>query len=117
MSSRIIQSITYDYKFSENKQTKLHLDYSEGSIICEKFDIISGTFQCDSLSPLLFCMALTLLSYELNDTGYGYKIEEEKINDLFYMDDLKLYGKNDKELDGPIDIQEQQKEMECNMTK
>ena len=21
-----------------------------------------------------------------------------------YMDDLKLYGKNDKELDGPIDI-------------
>ena len=33
------------------------------------------------------------------------------------MDDLKLYGKNDKELDGPIDIQEQQKEMECNMTK
>ena len=49
-------------------------------------------------------MALTLLSYELNDTGYGYKIEEEKINDLFYMNDLKLYGKNDKELDGPIDI-------------
>ena len=25
---------------------------------------------------------------------------EEKINHLFYMDDLKLYGKNDKELDG-----------------
>ena len=39
-------------------------------------------------------------SYELNDTGYGYKIGEEKINHLFYMDDLKLYGKNDKELGG-----------------
>ena len=43
---------------------------------------------------------LTPLSYELNDTGYGYKIGEEKINHLFYVDDLKLYGKNDKELDG-----------------
>ena len=45
-------------------------------------------------------MALTPLSYESNDTGYGYKIGEEKINHLFYIDDLKLYGKNDKELDG-----------------
>ena len=49
-------------------------------------------------------MALTLLSYELNDRGYGYRVGEEKIDDLFYMDDLKLYGKNDKELHGRIDI-------------
>ena len=49
-----------------------------------------------SLSPLLIFLILTPLSYELNNTGYGYKIGEEKINHLFYMDDLKLYGKNDK---------------------
>ena len=36
----------------------------------------------------------------MNDTGYGYKIGENKINHLFYMNDLKLYGKNDKGLDG-----------------
>ena len=81
-------------------KTNLHLNYSEGSIICENFDINSGIFQGESLSPLLFCSALTTLPYELNDTGYGYKIGEEKINHLFYMDDWKLYGKNDRELDG-----------------
>ena len=73
----------------------LHLIYSEGSIICENLDINSGIFQGDSLSPLLFCLALTPLSYELNNTEHGYKIGEEKINHLFYMDDLKLYGRND----------------------
>ena len=81
-------------------KTYLHLNYSEGSIICENLDINSGIFQGDSLSSLLFSMALTPLLYESNDTGYGYKIGEEKINHLFYMDDLKLYEKNDKELDG-----------------
>ena len=81
-------------------KTTLHLNYSEGSIICENFDINSGIFQGDSLSPLLFCLALMPLSYELNDTGYGYKIGEEKINHLFSIGDLKLYGKDDKELDG-----------------
>ena len=78
----------------------LHLNYSEGSIICENLDINSGIFQGDSLSPLLFCLALTTLSYKLNDKRYGYKIGEQKTNHLFYMDDLKLCGKNDKELDG-----------------
>ena len=78
----------------------LHLNYSEGSIICENLDINSGIFQGDSLSPLLFCLALTTLSYKLNDKRYGYKIGEQKTNHLFYMDDLKLSGKNDKELDG-----------------
>ena len=29
-------------------------------------------FQGDSLSPLAFCMALNLLSAELQRTGYGY---------------------------------------------
>ena len=81
-------------------KTSLHLNYSEGSIICENLGINSGIFQSNSLPPLLFCLALTPLLHELIETGYGYKIGEEKINHLFYIDDLKLYGKNDKELDG-----------------
>ena len=75
------------------RKTNLHLNYSEGSIICENFDINSGIFQGDSLSPLLFFLVLTPLSYELNDKGYGCKIGEEKINHMSYMDDLKLCGK------------------------
>ena len=77
--------------------TNLHLNYSEGSITCENLDLNSGIFQSDSLPPLLFCLTLTPPSYELNDTAYGHKIREKKINHLFYMDDLKVYGKNDKE--------------------
>ena len=31
--------------------------------------------------------------------GYGYQVDEQtKINHLFYLDDLKLYGTNDKQL-------------------
>ena len=81
-------------------KTNLCLNYTEGNIICENLDINSGIFQGDSLSPLLFWLALTPLLYELNDTGYGYKIGGEKINHLLYIDDLELYEKNDKELDG-----------------
>ena len=83
-------------------KTNLHLNYSQASIFCKSPYINSGIFQSDSLSPLLFCLALIALSYELNDTGHRYNIEEEKINHLFYMDDLKLCGKSDKELDGRL---------------
>ena len=43
-------------------KTNLHLNYSEGRIICENLDINSGIFKGDSLFPLLFCLALTPLS-------------------------------------------------------
>ena len=81
-------------------KTNLYLNHSQGGTIWENIKIKSGIFQGDSLSPLHFFLALLLLSYELNNMGYGYNIYGEKINNLFYMDDLKLYGKNDYELDG-----------------
>ena len=81
-------------------KTNLYLNHAQGSTVCENINIKCGMFRADSLSPLLFCLALVPLSYELNNTGYGYNIYEEKINHLFYMDDLKLYGKNDYELEG-----------------
>ena len=62
-----------------------------------------GIFQGDSLSPLLFTMSLNPLSKELQKTGYGYQLDEQtKINHLFYVDDLKLYGTSDNELMGLI---------------
>ena len=70
----------------------------------ENIKIKYGIFQGDSLSSLLFCLALSSLSYELNNTGYGYNIYGEKINHLFYMDDLKLYEKNNCKLDGLLHL-------------
>ena len=61
-------------------------------------------FQGDSLSSLLFCISLIPLSLELNSSGYGYKIGTERITHLFYMDDLKLYTKDDCVLEGLLRI-------------
>ena len=81
-------------------KTDLFLSHSKGTLLIKDMNIKCGIFQGDSLSPLLFCIALIPLSSLLNATGYGYKIKEQKISHLFYMDDLKLYARNDEELEG-----------------
>ena len=81
-------------------ETNLTLSHSNGILNANGMHIKSGIFQGDSLSPLLFCMARIPLSQLLNDTGYGYKIGNKKINHLFFMDDLILYTSNDDELEG-----------------
>ena len=55
------------------------------------------------MSPILFILSLIPLTYLLNGNKFGFKIEKEIINHLLYMDDLKLYGKNDKEIDALVD--------------
>ena len=80
--------------------TKLLLNHSKGQITSNDININSGIFQGDSLSPLLFCLSLIPLSKMLNDCHYGYNIFDERVNHLFYMDDLKLFGKNDSEIEG-----------------
>lgn len=58
-----------------------------------------GIFQGDSLSPILFCMALNPLSEVLHKTGKEYQLGSgKKINHLLYMDDLKLYTKKEEDL-------------------
>ena len=63
-----------------------------------------GIFQGDALSPLLFVIALIPLTSVLKTTKHGYEFAKngEKINHLLYMDDLKLYAKNEKELDSLV---------------
>ena len=70
----------------------------------DNINIKRGIFQGDSLSPSLFCVSLIALSLELLSLGYGYKIIPERITHLFYMDDLKLYAKDDNELEGLLRI-------------
>ena len=48
-------------------------------------------------------MSLNPLSIEPNKTKYGYQLDSQsKINHLFYVDDLKLYGINNNQLTGLI---------------
>ena len=63
-------------------------------------EIKRGIFQGDSLSPLLFVIALIPLTQILKATRHCYSFaNKEKINHLLYMDDLKLYAKTEEELD------------------
>ena len=85
-------------------QTKKILNFSSGSITTNPIKIKNGIFQGDSLSPLLFCLALAPLSNLLNNTKLGYDVNKERISHLFYMDDLKLYCRNDNQLQGLLNI-------------
>ena len=59
-----------------------------------------GIFQGDSLSPLLFIVAMIPLTLLLRREAMGYKLGQEgrKINHLLFMDDLKLYGRDEEEI-------------------
>ena len=51
------------------------------------------------MSPLLFIIILIPLSITSNGADYGYLLlKETPINHLFLMDDLKLHGKTEHEL-------------------
>ena len=59
-----------------------------------------GIFQGDALSPLLFMIAMMPLNHILRKCTAGYKPKsQENINHLMYMDDIKRFAKNEKELE------------------
>jgi len=58
-----------------------------------------GILQGDSISPLLFCLALNPLSEVLKSARYGYALKSgQVVQHLLYMDNLKLYAKNERDL-------------------
>ena len=57
-----------------------------------------GIFQGDSLSPLIFIIALNPLSLIINRRCNGYKIGDIQITHLWYMDDLKGFTDSYKNL-------------------
>ena len=58
-----------------------------------------GIFQGDSFCPSLFIIIFIALFMTLNSTNYGYLLSKETpINHLLFMDDMKLHGKTEREL-------------------
>ena len=66
---------------------------------CAEMKILRGIFQGDALSSLLFVIAMMPLNDILRKSTGSYKFtkSQEKINHL--MDDIKLFTKNEKELE------------------
>ena len=56
-------------------------------------------FQNDALSPLPFIIIMMPLNHILRKCTAGYKLSksQEKINYLMFMDNIKLFAKNEKE--------------------
>ncbi|CAK6967747.1 hypothetical protein D4764_06G0014290 [Scomber scombrus] len=57
-------------------------------------------YQGDALSPLLFCIGLNPLSQIITMCGYGHQFRSGAIiSHLLYMDDIKLYARNEQDID------------------
>ena len=63
-----------------------------------------GIFQGDSLSPLLFVLVMIPLTLVLRQTKASYELKKggKKINHLLFMDDLKLFAKNEDQIDSLV---------------
>ena len=66
--------------------------------------IKSGIFEGDSLSPLLFVLVVIPLTLVLRQTKVSYEVKKvgKKINHLLFMDDLKLFPKNEDQIDSLV---------------
>ena len=68
-----------------------------------KVNIRRGIFQGDSLSPLLFVISMIPLTEILRNVPTGYTLKcGLKLNHLLFMDDLKIYGKSEREINGLV---------------
>ena len=87
-----------------NSMEKWKLMLCLGNSELDEVEIKRGIFQGDSLSHLMFVLALILLSLILRRAKAAYEFSEskEKINHLLFMDDLKLHSRNEKGLDSLV---------------
>ena len=78
-------------------KTRLTLHGETTSVETEELEYLKGILQGDTLSLILFILAVNPLSYLLaKEDGFALTVEEQTriITHLFFVDDLKLYAKN-----------------------
>ena len=87
-----------------NSVEKWKVMLCSGNFELGEVEIKRGIFQRDSLSPLVFVLALIPLSLILRKAKAAYEFSEskQKINHLLFMDDLKLYSRSEKGLDSLV---------------
>ena len=63
-----------------------------------------GIIQGNSLSPLLYALMMIPLTLVLRQTKAAYELKKggKKINHLPFMDDLKLFEKNEDQIDNLV---------------
>ena len=87
--------------FIEQTMKTWRVQLTAGGRSIAETKIQRGIFQGDALSPLLLIITMMPLNHILRKCAAGYKLSrsQENINHLMYMDDIKLFAKNEKELE------------------
>ena len=87
--------------FMDKTMKTWRVELTAGGRSLAEIKIQRGIFQGDALSPLLFIIAMMPLNHISRKCTAGHKLSrsQEKINHLMYMDDIKLFAKNEKELE------------------
>jgi hypothetical protein len=98
--------ISFTKKIMSHWRTRMRVHTENKLIEMEEIEIQCGIFQGDSLSPLLFCICLIPLTEQLNRLNMGYEehTTKTKVSHLVYVDDLKLLGKSEEELQKQIQM-------------
>ena len=84
--------------FVEKTMQTWRVELTAGGKSLPETKIQRGIFPEDAQSPLRFIIAMRPLNHILREFIAGYKLSrsQEKINHLMYMDDIKLFAKNEK---------------------
>ena len=87
--------------FIEQIMKTCRVELTAGGRSVDETKIQRGIFQEDALSPLLFIIDMMPLNHILRKFAVRYRLSrlQEKINHLVYMDDIKLFAKNERELE------------------
>ena len=89
-------------------KTSLNISAQDKSISTSLIEILNGLFQGDCPSGLLFILCLLPLSWLINTSKIGYSIGRRNcrtlISHLLFMDDIKLYANNMKQLRNLLEI-------------
>lgn len=79
-------------------KTHVSIHHEGGTTTSEDIKFNTGIFQGDTLPPLIFCLALAPISHMLKRLGMGYKIAGTTISNSLYIDDLKVFAADAKQM-------------------
>ena len=85
--------------FIERSMKSWNINVSSNGEFLANVEVKRGIFQGDSLSPLLFVVCMIPLTQILRKVKCGYALKSgEKPNHLLFMDDFKLFAKDEREI-------------------
>ena len=89
-------------KFLEKSMTKWQISFTLNGKDLGDVNVKRGIFQGDSLSPLLFVVSMIPMTIVLRKAKIDWGKKQFSLNHLLFMDDLKLYAKNEEQIDSLV---------------